>query len=557
MNDLVCVLLGRPGGAFARVRLQTRLQSGSRARCQPTTHSTAHTSKAIHSTTMDGTSSSLTLTSFLAEQRNDEGDGPSQQLLAHGPVDLSLTARLADGSTVALTHAFSSADSFVEALRCMAGVKAEHTGGRSDDDCGGKVSSARQTGANAHSANLQTSRQTMNQIVSTQRACRSEISKLHRQLNQIGRTVQKELAATRRDALAAAGNLVANTTAVVHAAAEASSGAAVVAPASTTTSGHGAKSHTKSNASSSSSNDARLMGFGVSPIGRLESCFSHRNGTPRQPGLAPSAASRLRVCWGTCPSHTLDGLAAFSHVWLIFIFDQNRGGLEVVKAKVKPPRLDGAQTGLFACRTPHRPNPIGLSLVALERVEGDTLHLRGADLIDGTPILDIKPYIPYADSPSALSGVDGPVRAPEWVGRGAHPRLRVEMTSRAREQLRSVCSRSGRRVGDGGGDVGGEIGAVDGALRFYDGRPDDAEAALLQLLRADPRSVYRKQKCAGQSYRVFLDGLEATCSFHNDDDDDGRGGGDGSMEKVVVTAVGLAARRDDGSLLYDDEQQVA
>ena len=155
------------------------------------------------------------------------------------------------------------------------------------------------------------------------------------------------------------------------------------------------------------------LGFGVTPIGRLESCFSHRNGTPRQPGLAPSAVSKLRINWGTCPSHTLDGLSEFSHVWLIFLFDQNRGGLEVVKAKVKPPRLGGAHTGLFACRTPHRPNPIGLSLVTLERVEGDTLHLLGADLIDGTPILDVKPYIPYADSPSAAPG-SACVRAPAW-----------------------------------------------------------------------------------------------------------------------------------------------
>ena len=102
----------------------------------------------------------------------------------------------------------------------------------------------------------------------------------------------------------------------------------------------------------------------MSPIGWIESCFAEKNGTPRQPSVAPSARARLRLRWGTNPAHAADGLSAFSHVWLLWVFDRNGGA--AVKAKVRPPRLGGAPTGVFACRTPHRPNPIGLSLVRLD-----------------------------------------------------------------------------------------------------------------------------------------------------------------------------------------------
>jgi tRNA-Thr(GGU) m(6)t(6)A37 methyltransferase TsaA len=188
-------------------------------------------------------------------------------------------------------------------------------------------------------------------LLALNRACKAELSTLHKQMNALQRTVARDLEATRRDALAAAG----------------------AAKAATDPSG-----------------------LAVTPVGCIESCFAERNGTPRQPGLAPAARSRLRVAWGTHPAHTLAGLEGFSHVWLLFVFDRNRGGLDYTKSKVRPPRLDGAPTGVFGCRTPHRPNAIGLSLVQIERIEGGTLHLLGADLIDGTPVLDIKPYLPYA-----------------------------------------------------------------------------------------------------------------------------------------------------------------
>ncbi len=154
--------------------------------------------------------------------------------------------------------------------------------------------------------------------------------------------------------------------------------------------------------------------FEFSPIGHIESPFKQKFGTPRQPGLTPSARSTLRLdAW---PGGTR-GLEGFSHVWLIFVFHLHLGR---GRATARPPRLGGEKRlGVFATRAPYRPNPIGLSVATLVKVEGDTLHLAGADLIDGTPILDLKPYVPYADAlPNATSG---------WVT-GDLPNLTVDFS---------------------------------------------------------------------------------------------------------------------------------
>nr|XP_022332662.1 tRNA (adenine(37)-N6)-methyltransferase-like [Crassostrea virginica]XP_022332663.1 tRNA (adenine(37)-N6)-methyltransferase-like [Crassostrea virginica] len=137
----------------------------------------------------------------------------------------------------------------------------------------------------------------------------------------------------------------------------------------------------------------------VKPIGYINSLFTFKNGTPRQPSVCPFARGSLEVEKSifTNPDHSLEGLEEFSHVWLIFVFHKNN--TQYVKAKVKPPRLNGKRVGLFSTRSPYRPNAIGLSLAKLDSVEGNTLHLSGIDLLDGTPILDIKPYIPQYDSP--------------------------------------------------------------------------------------------------------------------------------------------------------------
>ncbi|KAM7093494.1 tRNA (adenine(37)-N6)-methyltransferase isoform 1-T1 [Molossus nigricans] len=138
------------------------------------------------------------------------------------------------------------------------------------------------------------------------------------------------------------------------------------------------------------------------PIGYLESCFSAKNGTPRQPSICrhSRACLRIRKSIFNNPEHSLMGLEQFSHVWILFVFHQN--GHLSCKAKVQPPRLNGAKVGVFSTRSPHRPNAIGLTLAKLEKVEGGAIYLSGIDMIHGTPVLDIKPYIADYDSPQNL-----------------------------------------------------------------------------------------------------------------------------------------------------------
>ncbi|KAF5901888.1 sperm-associated antigen 5-like, partial [Clarias magur] len=137
----------------------------------------------------------------------------------------------------------------------------------------------------------------------------------------------------------------------------------------------------------------------TTPIGFITSCFDQKNGTPRQPAVCSSSRARLKIQSNVFnnPEHALTGLHQYSHVWLIFLFHKN--GHMNYKAKVKPPRLNGEKVGVYSTRSPHRPNAIGLTLAKLDAVTGDVLHLSGVDLISGTPVLDIKPYIPEYDSP--------------------------------------------------------------------------------------------------------------------------------------------------------------
>lgn len=135
-------------------------------------------------------------------------------------------------------------------------------------------------------------------------------------------------------------------------------------------------------------------------IGIIHSCFKEKFGIPRQPGLAPLATAQLEFLAPYDDPAALEGLQSCSHLWVQFVFHAN--SRETWKAKVKPPRLGGNKSmGVFATRSPIRPAPIGLSVVkrgAIEHLNGKlVLHLSGVDFLDGTPVLDIKPYVPYVD----------------------------------------------------------------------------------------------------------------------------------------------------------------
>ena len=141
------------------------------------------------------------------------------------------------------------------------------------------------------------------------------------------------------------------------------------------------------------------MAFEFAAIGVIHSCFKEKFGIPRQPGLAPAAMAQLELLAPYNDPDAVAGLEQVSHLWLQCLFHQNRS--EGWKPKVKPPRLGGnKKMGVFATRSPVRPNPIGLSVVKLESIDtsnGVLLNLSGIDLLDGTPVLDIKPYVPYVD----------------------------------------------------------------------------------------------------------------------------------------------------------------
>ena len=156
-------------------------------------------------------------------------------------------------------------------------------------------------------------------------------------------------------------------------------------------------------------------------VGILKSCFREKFGTPRQPHLVPDATATLKIARQYQPEQSLVGLERFSHVWLLSYFHLNTNTR--FSAKVHPPRLKGETIGLFASRSPHRPSPIGLSVARLVKIEGDTLHLSSIDLVDGTPILDVKPYVPESDCfPDASAG---------WTKDAPFPSLRVEFEPRA------------------------------------------------------------------------------------------------------------------------------
>ncbi len=194
-------------------------------------------------------------------------------------------------------------------------------------------------------------------------------------------------------------------------------------------------------------------------IGWVRSPFKEKFGIPRQAGLVPEISATVEIAEAFAQAEAFRGLEEFSHLWLVFAF--HASAEEGWKPTVRPPRLGGNERrGVFATRSPYRPNPIGLSAVALEGIEraGARLELRvrGADLLDGTPVLDIKPYLPYADSiPLAKSG---------FAAEAPGPGLRVRFSAAAAQQCREREQR--------------DLPGLEGLIRG--------------ILQQDPRPAYRR-----------------------------------------------------------------
>ena len=172
----------------------------------------------------------------------------------------------------------------------------------------------------------------------------------------------------------------------------------------------------------------------IDPIATVRSCFGAKFAVPRQPGLCPSAWGRLVFHPEYRSPEAVRGIEGFSHLWLVFGFHETVG--QGWKPTVRPPRLGGNQRiGVFASRSTFRPNGLGLSLVRLEGVDtkapdSPVLLLGGLDLLDGTPVYDVKPYLPYAEAvPEAAGGFAGE----------AISRLPVEVEARRRRRFPALA----------------------------------------------------------------------------------------------------------------------
>lgn len=233
----------------------------------------------------------------------------------------------------------------------------------------------------------------------------------------------------------------------------------------------------------------REAGYAFDAVATVQSCFGERRGTPRQGVLVPAARARLTFR-ANVPAAALEGLEQFSHLWVLFVFHENTNAAKATKpaattfpAKIAPPRLGGRKVGLFSTRTPHRPNAIGLSLVKIDAVRGRTIEISGHDLVDGTPVLDVKPYT-FADCvPSHTS--------PEWVSDAVDLARAVKFTESAAQALDEVV-RLGRS-------------------RFYD-NASDLRAAITQTLVLDIRSVHqgRGRAVADQRFLCRFDNVQVT-----------------------------------------------
>lgn len=190
-----------------------------------------------------------------------------------------------------------------------------------------------------------------------------------------------------------------------------------------------------------------MQEFSMKVIARIRSDFASKFGVPRQSGLVDALESTIVFEPEYRNADALRGLEGFSHIWLVWVFD--KAARETWSPTVRPPRLGGnSRMGVFATRSPFRPNPIALSCVRLdgieETAEGTVLRIRGADLMDGTPILDIKPYIPYADcKPEALGGFAS-APAGETLEVVIPEELLKKVPENRRESLRGVLAQDPR-----------------------------------------------------------------------------------------------------------------
>jgi len=208
--------------------------------------------------------------------------------------------------------------------------------------------------------------------------------------------------------------------------------------------------------------------YSISPIAVIESPYKEKFAVPRQPRLVPSATARVKLLGETNCLEAIRGIDKFSHLWLLFLFDQNLDA--GWKPTVRPPRLGGNErVGVLASRSTFRPNGIGMSAVEFRGVTkvGDQIYLEvgSVDLVDGTPIVDIKPYIPYSDAIIDAKG--------GYADKEPH-QINVEFSTEALISLHSSSD------------------------------AETKQAVIREILAQDPRPAYKKNKPDDKEYAVNL-----------------------------------------------------
>ncbi|TQV89002.1 tRNA (N6-threonylcarbamoyladenosine(37)-N6)-methyltransferase TrmO [Aliikangiella coralliicola] len=212
------------------------------------------------------------------------------------------------------------------------------------------------------------------------------------------------------------------------------------------------------------------MNFSFSPIGVVHSPYKQKFAIPRQPGLVSEANGLIEMLPPCDKIEAFEGIEEFSHLWLLFIFHETME--KGWSNQVRPPRLGGnIKKGIFSTRTTFRPNPIGMSVVEFKGIRKENkklfLELSGLDLLDQTPIIDIKPYLPYADSITGASGGFAPAK-PEAD-------MEVIFESTALKQCESFL-----------------------------GQYPDLITFISAVLKQDPRPGYKKKSEEEREYAVYL-----------------------------------------------------
>jgi len=226
-----------------------------------------------------------------------------------------------------------------------------------------------------------------------------------------------------------------------------------------------------------------MNSFNFSSIGFISSCYKEKFGIPRQPNLVKSATTELHLN-KQFGEESVRGLEGFSHLWIHFVFHKTLQ--QGWHSMVRPPRLGGnAKIGVFASRSPFRPNALGLSVVELLSIEqqqsGIVLQLGGCDLLDKTPVLDIKPYLPYVDAlPDATGGFANGLP-------GA--RMHVTFTEQAKQQCKQAEARLNQNI----------------------------TAVITEILCLDPRPSYQQDKISERVYAMKLYDFDLRWQYSEND----------------------------------------